>query len=95
MSDTGLLACYLFWYPTFWLFLQLLSQSRLANMVHESKQILPALFPKAGLYMAQEGQVLLPGVRLGEQVLKSLPQGQQDLPVVYWLVSKYSGCTIT
>lgn len=55
-------------------------------MVHEFEQILPALPPEAGLYMAQEGQILLPRVRLREQVLKGLPEREQDLLVVYWLV---------
>lgn len=55
-------------------------------MVHELEQILPALPPEAGLHVTQEGQVLLPRVRLGEEVLEGLAQGEQDLLVVYWLV---------
>lgn len=55
-------------------------------MVHEFEQVLPALSPEAGLHMAQEGQVLLPRVCLREKVLKGLPQGEQDLLVVNWLV---------
>ena len=55
-------------------------------MVHEFEQILPALLPEASLNMTQEGQVLLPRVGLGEQVLKGLSQREQDLLVVYRLV---------
>lgn len=55
-------------------------------MVHELEEIMPALLPEAGLNMTQEGQVLLSGVGLREQVLKDLPQREQDLFVVYWFV---------
>lgn len=55
-------------------------------MVHEFEQILPALAPEAGLHVTQEGQILLPRVCLGEQVLEGLPQWEQDLLVVNWLV---------
>lgn len=43
-------------------------------MVHEFEQILPSFAPEAGLNVTQEGQVLLPGVGLREQVLEGLPQ---------------------
>ena len=75
-----------FWYTTIWFLLQLLSESRLADMVHEFEQILPALPPEAGLHMTQESQVLLPRVCLGEQILKGLPEREQDLLVINWLV---------
>lgn len=61
-------------------------QSGLADVLHELEQVLPALPSEAGLHVTQEGQVLLPGVGLREQVLKSLAQRQQELPVVHWLV---------
>ena len=55
-------------------------------MVHEFEQVLPAFAPEAGLNVTQEGQVLLAGVRLGEQVLEGLTQGQQDQLVVHGFV---------
>ena len=74
------------WCTTIGFLLQLLGESRLADVVHEFEQILPAFPPEAGLNVTQEGQVLLPRVGLGEQVLEGLPQREQDLLVVHWLV---------
>lgn len=67
--------------------MQLFGDGSLADVVHEFEQVLPPLLPEAGLHVTQERQVLLPGVGLGEQVLEGFAQGQQDLFVVYWLVS--------
>lgn len=67
--------------------MQLLSESRLADVVHEFKQILPTLASEAGLHVTEEGQVLLSRVGLGEQVLEGLTQREQDLLYVHWLVS--------
>lgn len=75
------------WYTTVGLLLQLRGQGRLAHVVHEFEQVLPALPPEAGLHVAQEGQVLLPRVRLREEVLEGLAQREQDLLVVHWLVA--------
>ena len=74
------------------LLLQLrLAEGRLADVVHELEQVRPALAPEAGLHVAQEGQVLLAGVRLGEHVLEGLTQGQQDQLVVHWFITADRG----
>lgn len=62
------------WFITIRFLLQLLGESGLAHVVHEFEQVLPAFAPEAGLNVTQEGQVLLSGVGLREQVLKGLPQ---------------------
>lgn len=67
--------------------LQLRGERCGAHVVHEFEQVLPALLPEAGLHVAQEGQVLLPRVRLREEVLEGLAQREQDLLVVHWLVA--------
>lgn len=64
-----------------------LSSRLCQGSIHEFEQVLPALAPEAGLHVTQEGQVLLPRVRLGEQVLEGLPQREQNLLVVHWLVA--------
>lgn len=40
--------------------LQFLGESRLADVIHQFEQILPAFAPEAGLDVTQKGQVLLP-----------------------------------
>lgn len=57
---------------TIGLVLQLLGEGRLAHVVHELEQILPAFATKASLDVTQEGDVLLARVRLREQILKRL-----------------------
>lgn len=66
--------------------LQLLGESRLAHVVHELEQVLPAFAPEAGLHVTQEGDVLLARVRLREQILKRLTQGQQDELMIHGFV---------
>lgn len=58
--------------PTVRLLLQLAGERRLADVVHELEQVLPAFSSKACLHVAQEGQVLLARVRLREEVLEGL-----------------------
>lgn len=67
--------------------LQLLGERRLADVVHEFEQILPAFPPEAGLHVTQEGQVLLPGVGLGEELFEGLAQREQDLLMVHRFVA--------
>lgn len=68
------------------LVLQLLGEGRLAHVVHELEQVLPAFPSEAGLHVTQEGYVLLAGVRLREQILKRLAQGQQDELMIHGFV---------
>lgn len=56
-------------------------------MIHEFEQIVPTLPSEAGLHVAQEGEVLLPRVRLGEKLLEGLQQWKQDLLLVNRLVA--------
>lgn len=56
-------------------------------MIHEFEQIVPAPTPKAGLHVAEEGQVLLARVRLREKLLKGLQQWKQYLLLVNWFVT--------
>lgn len=86
LSHYPVITGYPFKHTTVGLLLQLFSQSRLADMVHEFEQILPTLSPEAGLHMPQESQVLLPWVGLREKVFKGLPQREQYLLMVNWLV---------
>lgn len=67
--------------------LQLLGERRLADVIHEFEQVVPALAPEAGLHMAEKGKVLLPRVCLGEKLLKGLQQWKQDLLLVNWFVA--------
>lgn len=71
---------------TIGLVLQLLGESRLADVVHELEEVLPAFASEAGLHVTQEGEVLLARVRLREQILERLAQGQQDELMVHRFV---------